>query len=165
MSIDGLIKKIVDFMPDLNASKKDSGIVSFGILKTMMMIAAVDGQITPAEMLAFWSTAKKFSNIDPSALPALWKSALTSAGYLALQAMMLTKDELVSEFVRVVDADFVQLVIKAPHDIRKCAFKCLKSMAEADGDYSTIEKACIGELLSIVREKWEIETAVKTVHL
>ena len=38
-------------------------------------------------------------------------------------------------------------------------------MTEADGDYSDIEKACIGELVRIVREKWEIDVAVRAAHL
>lgn len=166
MKIDVLIQKIVDFMPQLNtASNSDSGEVSFGILKAMMMVAAVDGHISPLEMQAFWSNAKKFNNVSPNDLPQLWKSALSSAGYLAMQAMVMPKDELVSEFLRTVDADFVHLVTKASHEVRKNAFKCLKAMAEADGDYSDIEKDCIGALLKLVREKWEVETAIKSVHL
>lgn len=166
MKVDDLIQKIIDFMPQMNASPAaDAGAASFGILRAMMMVAAVDGHISPPEMQAFWANAKKFGNVDPRELPALWKSALSSAGYLALQAMMLPKDELVAEFLRVVDDDFVQLVSKATHDVRKSAFKCLRSMAEADGDYSEIEKTCIGALLSLVREKWEVDSAIKSIHL
>ena len=35
----------------------------------------------------------------------------------------------------------------------------------ADGDYSDIEKACIGELVRIVREKWGIGIVIRAAHL
>ena len=59
----------------------------------------------------------------------------------------------------------MQRVTRESHEVRKNAFRWLKDMAEADGDYSDIEKACIGELVRIVREKWEIDIAVRAAHL
>ena len=38
-------------------------------------------------------------------------------------------------------------------------------MTETDGDYSDIEKACIGELVRTVRGKWEIDVAIRAAHL
>ena len=59
----------------------------------------------------------------------------------------------------------MQRVTRESHEVRKNAFRWLKDMAEADGDYSDIEKSCIGELVRIVREKWEIGIAVRAAHL
>ena len=82
-----------------------------------------------------------------------------------MQALLMTKDELVAEFIRLADVDFIQRITKESHEVRKGAFKCLKTIAASDGDYSDIEKACIGELVRIVKEKWEIEVAVRATHL
>ena len=165
MQIEKLIQKIVDFLPGLAAEEKDTKFVTLGALKAMMLLSAVDGDISRDEMKTFWDHAQRCKDIDSETLNDLWKSALTSAGYLAMQSLLMGKDELVAEFMRLVDADFVQRVTRESHEVRKNAFRWLKDMAEADGDYSDIEKACIGELVRIVREKWEIDVAIRAAHL
>ena len=165
MKINGLLEKVIEFLPALVNKEKNSFFIDLGILKTMMMVAAVDGNISQPELRAFRNYALSRPGLEEETFNAVWKSALTSAGYLAMQALLMTKDELVAEFIRLVDADFIQRVTKESHEIRKNAFKCLKAVAEADGDYSDIEKACIGELVRIVKEKWEIEVAIRATHL
>ena len=165
MQIEKLIQKIVNFLPGLTVEEKDSKFVTLGALKTMMLLSAVDGDISREEMRTFWEHAQRCKDIDLASLNDLWKSALTSAGFLSMQSLLMGKDELVAEFIRLVDADFVQRVARESHEMRKNAFRWLKDMAEADGDYSDIEKTCIGELVRIVREKWEIDVAVRAAHL
>ena len=165
MQIEKLIRTIVDFLPGLTVKEKDTKFVTLGALKAMMLLSAVDGDISRDEMKTFWDHAHRCKNIDSGTLNDLWKSALTSAGYLAMQSLLMEKNELVAEFIRLIDADFIQCVARESHDVRKTAFRWLKNMAEADGDYSGIEKACIGELVRIVRAKWEIDIAVRAAHL
>ena len=165
MKIEELIKKIVEFIPAGASATPTSRDLEFGLLRAMMMIAAVDGEITKNEIACFWQRAKQCPDIDPVALNEAWRSALTSAGYLAMQSLLMTRDELVAEFLRVVDNDFVKRLIPAPHDVRKSAYKCLKAVAEADGDYSEIEKACISALVLHVKDVWEQKVAVPAVHL
>ena len=165
MKTNGLIEKLIEFMPVLADNGKSSLLIDFGILKTMMMLAAVDGNISQPELKAFRDYALSRPGLDDETFGEIWKSALTSAGYLAMQALLMTKDELVAEFIRLVDADFIQRIVKESHEVRKSAFKCLKAMAEADGDYSDVEKSCISELVRIVREKWEVDISVRAAHL
>ena len=56
-------------------------------------------------------------------------------------------------------------IIPAPHDVRKSAYKCLKAVAEADGDYSEVEKACISVLVRHVKDAWDLKVATQGVHL
>ena len=165
MQIENLIRKIVDFLPGLTVEEKNSKFITLGALKAMLLLSAVDGDISRQEMKAFWDHVQRCKNIDSDTLNDLWKSALTSAGYMAMQSLLMEKDELVAEFIRLTDTDFVQRIARESHNVRKNAFRWLKDMAEADGDYSDIEKACISELVRLVREKWEIDVAIRAAHL
>ena len=165
MKIEELIKKIVEFIPAGAQAVPANRELELGLLKTMMMIAAVDGEITKKEISCFWQRAKQCEGLDAASLDAVWRSALTSAGYLAMQSLLLSREELVAEFLRVVDDDFVKRLVPAPHDVRKSAYKCLRAVAEADGDYSEVEKACIGALVRHVKDAWELKVSVQSVHL
>ena len=90
MQIEKLIQEIVDFLPGLAVEEKDTKFVTLGALKAMMLLSAVDGDISRQEMKTFWDHAQHCKDI---------------------------------------------------------------------------EKACIGELVRIVREKWEIDVAVRAAHL
>ena len=165
MNIEQLVKKAVKLLSRKNPSAAEARDVDFGVLRTMMMLAAVDGTISQGEMARFWEYARQLKGVDASELDELWKSALTSAGYLALQALMLDKDGMVDEFLRVVEKDFVKKLVPATSAVRKRAYRCLKAVAEADGDYSPIEKACISALVRRIRKAWEIKVATQAVHL
>ncbi len=165
MKIDKLVRKIIEVVPCGGQSTPASRDIEFGLLKAMMMVAAVDGEITKDEVACFWQRARQCKDVDAAWLDDVWKSALSSAGYLAMQSLLMTRDELVAEFLRVVDEDFTKRFVPAPHDVRRNAYRFLKAMAEADGDYSDVEKACIGALVQHVRDIWELKVAVPAAHL
>ena len=125
----------------------------FVLLKTALMLAALDGEVGEDEVARFRTLAEKCRGYSGEAFKLLWESALRSAGYLLLQTHFLAQDELVATFVREAEKDFVGTVILETREERRRAFKLLDAMAMADGDYSEIERAAIAAL----REKVMIE--------
>ena len=130
--------------------------IDFAVLKTLMMLAAVDGEVSEAELALFRRLAGNFQdNVGGMTKEALWKAALHSAGYIVLQSRLMTSDELVSEFVREAEGDFVDEVALGSDEARERAFRNLEAMARADGDFSEVENACLSALSRRVREAQE----------
>jgi len=128
------------------------GKLDFGILKTMLMMAAVDGDVAADEIVRFKEMSAKCRGYNGESFEALWESAVRSAGYLLLQSRLLPEDELVAAFVREAERDFVGEVIQEVSEDRKRAFECLAAMAAADGDFSDVERRCLEALAKRVKE-------------
>ena len=122
------------------------------VLKTMMMLAAVDGSVSEDEITSFKALAEKCRGYNGESFDALWDSAVHSAGYLLLQSRFLDPDDLVKAFVKEAEAGFVSEVRMGEKAEREDAFLCLEKMASADGDYSPVERACIAALVQRVKE-------------
>lgn len=165
MKIDTIFGKLFPLMSKRVRHAADGYPVSLGLLKTMMMIAAVDGDISKPEMALYWKYAQQLKENDDITLADIWKKALGGAGYLAMQALLLSEDELVDEFLKEVERDFVQKVASEPSEARKQAFECLKAMGEADGEYSPVERRCIFELMKRVKAAWELDVAICAAHI
>jgi len=147
----GVFSRVKDIFDDLTGRNK-FGRFDFGILKAMMMLAAVDGDVTADEIGQFREMAARCCGYNGKSFEALWESALRSAGYLLLQSRLLSRDELVASFVREAEKDFVGEVIQEVSQERARAFESLAAMAAADGDYSDIERQCIEALTKRVKE-------------
>ena len=124
----------------------------FAVLKTMLMLAAVDGEVSPDEIESFRGLAEKCRGYNDESFETLWESALHSAGYLLLQSRLLDRDALAAAFVREAEGGFVGEIIQEESESRNRAFDCLVKMASADGDYSSVERACIEALTRRVKE-------------
>ena len=130
--------------------------VDFVILKTMMMLAAVDGEVGGDEIEQFKGLAEKCRGYSGETFETLWDAALRSAGYLLLQSRFLDRERLVAAFVKEAEKDFVGEIVLALAADRARAFELLERMASADGDYSEVERASIEALsqkVKSVREK------------
>ena len=125
--------------------------VDFVILKTMLMLAAVDGEIGDEEVGRFKELAVKCRGYSGETFETLWDEALRSAGYLLLQSRFLERDELVAAFVEEAERDFVGELALALAADRMRSFELLERMASADGDYSEIERASITALSQKVK--------------
>jgi len=130
----------------------DFGGTDFGTLKVMLMLAAVDGEVTADEIARFKEMAKRCPGCNGESFEALWEEALHGAGYLLLQSRLLSEGELVAAFVREAEKDFVGEVIQEVREDRERAFECLVGMAAADGVCSEIERRCIEALARRVKE-------------
>ena len=129
------------------AGKNSFGRMDFVILKTTLMLAAVDGEIADDEVCRFREFAAKCRGYSGESFETLWEAAIRSAGYLLMQSHFLGQEELAEAFVKEAEKDFVGEVVLETADERTRAFEFLDGMAMADGDYSGIERACIAALV------------------
>jgi len=146
----GVFSKLKDLFADLTG-KNRFGKLDFGVLKTMMVLAAADGEVSADEIGRFKEMAAQCRGYNGESFEMLWESALRSAGYLLLQTRLLKEDEVVAAFVREAEKEFVGEVIQEVRKDREEAFDRLVAMAAADGDYSDIERKCIEALSKRVK--------------
>ena len=143
-----------EFFADLTGKNK-FGKEDFVILKTAMMLAAVDGEVGADEVCRFRDLAAKCRGYNGESFDTLWEQALRSAGYLLIQSRFLKQDELAAAFVKEAEKDFVGTVILETREERVRAFELLDRMAMADGDFSEVEHACIAALAQKVKATWD----------
>ena len=123
------------------------GQVDFAVLRTLMLLAAVDGEVSPGELDYFRSLIDKYrDDVGGRTREALWKSGLHGAGYLMLQGRFLSRNELIAAFVEEAEGDFVELLSVGEDGERESAFDLLRRMAQADGELSEIECDCLAAL-------------------
>ena len=136
---------IKGFFADLTGRNR-FGKEDFVLLKTALMLAAVDGDVDADEVGRFRALAEKCRGCSGDSFDALWEAALRSTGYLLIQARFLGPGEIVALFVKEAEKDFVGTVVLETAAERTRAFELLEQMAMADGDYSQVERACISAL-------------------
>ena len=143
--MNGIFDRMKGLFADLTGKNK-FGKEDFVLLKTALMLAAVDGEVGADEVGRFKELAAKCRGYNGESFEALWEQALRSAGYLLIQSRFLGPDELAAAFVKEAEKDFVGTVVLETRAERVRAFELLDRMAMADGDYSAIEHACIAAL-------------------
>lgn len=151
MATNGILGLMNDFFANLTG-KNRFGKFDFGVLKTMMMLSAVDGNVSAEELERFRKSAAECRGYNGESFETLWESALRSAGYLLLQSKFLKADELVKVFVKEAEKEFTGEVIQEVSKDRERAFAELERMAKSDGEYSEIERACVTALAARVKE-------------
>ena len=116
---------------------EDGGNGEFGwaVFRAVMMLAAVDGEITKEELSLYRALAERFRTGDAAHFDALWAESVKGMAYIGFLSEMLEPEKLVREFVREVGKDLGAEDIAA-----------LDRMAAADGDYSQIERDCVRAL-------------------
>ena len=150
MSKQGIFERMKAVFADLTGKNK-FGKEDFVLLKTALMLAAVDGEVGTDEVSRFKALAEKCRGYNGESFDVLWEQALRSAGYLLIQSHFLDPDELAAVFVKEAEKDFVGTVILETREERARAFEQLEKMAMADGDYSEAERAAIGALAKNVK--------------
>ena len=155
MDVEKTLQKIAGLFSAGRKASPETVAVNLALLRAMMMLAAVDGVITKDELSCFWRRVRQCEGVDAETLEQTWRSALSSAGLLAMQSMLLSREGLVAEFLREIEGDFVQKLLAVDSSARKDAYRCLQAVAEADGDCQEIERACISALVARVRDAWE----------
>ena len=108
------------------------------VLRAVMMLAAVDGEIDKEELSLYRELAEKFREGDAADFDALWAESVKGMAYIGFLSEMLEPEELVREFVREVGKGLGADGIAA-----------LERMAAADGDYSQIERDCVAALAKV----------------
>ena len=151
MNRNGIFDRMKGLFADLTG-KNRFGKEDFVLLKTALMLAAVDGEVSADEVGRFRELAEKCRGYNGESFEALWEQALRSAGYLLIQSRFLGTEDLAAAFVKEAERDFVGEVILETREERVRAFELLDRMAMADGDYSEVEHACIAALAQKVKE-------------
>ena len=118
----------------------DGGNKEFGwaVFRAVLMLAAVDGEIDKEELSLYRELAEKFREGDTADFDALWAESVKGMAYIGFLSEMLEPEDLVREFVREVGKDLGADGIAA-----------LERMADADGDYSRIERDCVAALAKV----------------
>ena len=145
-----MMNRIKDVFAELTGKDRFERL-DFVLLKTTLMLAAVDGEVAAGEVVRFRELAAKCRGYSGETFETLWDAALRSAGYLLLQSHFLGYDELVAAFVKESEEDFVGEVILETAEERIRAFDFLDRMAMADRDYSEVERDCIVALVKKVK--------------
>ena len=144
-------KAVVESVLSTREGKHWLGPVDFAVLRTLLLLAAVDGEVSQGELDYFRSLIDQYrDDIGGRTREALWKSALHGAGYLILQGRFLTRDEMVAAFVEEAEGDFVEMLATGSNDEVKSAFDLLQTMAQADGTFSDLEGDCLVALVKRV---------------
>lgn len=159
MGSKSVIDKVVDFFVNLEPGARKFSSVDFAVLKTMLRVAAVDGDITKDEIARFREAAEQCRGCNDASFAKLWEAAQRSAGYLLLLSRELDKDDLVKAFVRESEPDFVGNVVFEARAEREQAFARLEEVAMSDGSYSDVERACITALVERVKTAWDQMTS------
>ena len=152
--MNGIFDRMKGLFADLTGKNK-FGKEDFVLLKTALMLAAVDGEVGADEVGRFKELAAKCRGYNGESFEALWEQALRSAGYLLIQSRFLGQDELAAAFVKEAEKDFVGTVVLETRAERVRAFELLDRMAMADDDYSAVEHACIAALAQKVKTEWD----------
>ena len=138
-----MLKKLV--------AKRNFSSVDFATLKTAMMLAALDGDVSPEELASFREMAAGCKGCTTKSFAKLWDSALRSTGYLLIQSKLLAKDDLIRLFVSEAEVSFVGEVSGEVTADRQHAFDVLEEMAASDGDFSEVERQAIDALKEAVQ--------------
>lgn len=121
------------------------GNVDSAVLRVAMMIAALDGDVSEAELATFEKLAAQCRGFNKESAAKVFDEGLHAAGYLMLQAKRLNQKKLVELFadeaIAMMPDDFV---LGSGADIRR-AFVMWTTMAMSDRDYSDVERKAIAE--------------------
>ena len=113
--------------------------VGWAVFRAVMMLAAVDGEITKEELSLYRELAERMRGGGAADFDALWAESVKGMAYIGFLSEMLEPEELVREFVR-----------EAGKDLGADGIAVLERMAAADGDYSRIERVCVSALANLV---------------
>ena len=113
----------------------ETGIAGLGpaVLKAVMMLAAVDGEISKEELAMYRGLSEEFRGEGTAEFDA-WERSVRAMAYIGFLSEMLSPEELVCEYVREAGR------------IPRRFVSALEKMAAADGNCSRIERACIAAL-------------------
>jgi len=148
MKIDTLLNSVTDVLMGvkLGRGRRNNKIAQLdrGILDVALMIAALDGEILPAEVAAYYRLLGKCRGCAKKDAPAALDAALHKAGYLIARKQMGTSekgclDAFVRESILSLPVGFAEGSLA---DLRR-AFVFWITMSLSDGSYSSLEHSAV----------------------
>lgn len=125
---------------------------SYAVIQVAMMIAGLDGKVTPEEYVAF-EDLFRFYGCPDSELDGIFDKCLESAGYIVLQSQRLPSEELIGIFIERARKVLSELLKQFDDADKRRAFMLWTVMAMSDSDYSSIERQGVIELLQVFDDK------------
>ena len=116
------------------------------LLKAMMMLAAVDGEIAKEELSLYRGFAERIRGGEPSTFDSHWEDSVRSMAYVGFLTVVLPPERIVREYVREVRETLGSVRSLSP-ERRKKFISALERLAVADGVYSPVERACVRALV------------------
>ena len=135
--------------------RKRFGRMDFAMLKTMMLLAAVDGDISIGELAQFRKKAGECRGFDVENFASLWATAEDAAEEIRRLVGKVSESELIGAFVKAASPDFVDEVVQGSSVERDHAFSALEEMAASEDGISEIERKCLVALARFVRQTRE----------
>lgn len=150
MTIDAFLNTVTDVLMKIDVGKRATGKLTRldrGILDVALMIAALDGEILPAEVSAYYRLLSKCRGFAKKDAPAALDEALRKAGYLIALKQTGTNDKallsaFVNEAMKTLPAGFADGSLA---DVRR-AFVFWTTMGLSDGGYSALERVAVQAL-------------------
>lgn len=116
------------------------------VLKAMMMLAAVDGEIAKEELSLYRKLAEEYRGDDPEHFEAQWERCVRAMAYIGFLSEILSPEELVEAYAGEVKSALAEAGGDGAHERLIAA---LEEMAKADGNFSRIERDSIAALATI----------------
>ena len=126
-------------------SRSESLVGESALLKAMMMLAAVDGEIAKEELALYRGVAERIRTGEPSEFDSGWEDSVRSMAYVGFLTAVLPPEKIVREYVREV-RETLGSIRSMPPERRKRFISTLERLAIADGVYSPVERACVRAL-------------------
>jgi len=151
MKIEALLNTVTDILlgVDVGGRRVNGKLTQLdrGILDVALMIAALDGEILPAEVAAYYRLLGKCRGFSKKDAPAALNEALRKAGYLIALKQTGTNDKtLLAAFVAEATASLpTGFADGSLADVRR-AFVFWTTMGLSDGTYSALERIAIQSL-------------------
>ena len=121
---------------ELRVEKRQSG---WAVFRAVMMLAAVDGEITKEELSLYRELAERMRGGNAAEFDALWAESVKGMAYIGFLSEMLEPEKLVRAFVR-----------EAGKGLGTDDIATLERMAAVDGNYSRIERDCVAALAKMI---------------
>ena len=131
------------FAPEVSSSESVVG--ESALLKAMMMLAAVDGEIAKEELALYRGVAERIRRGDASGFDSGWEDSVRSMAYVGFLTAVLPPEKIVREYMQEV-RETLGSIRSLPPERRKRFVSSLERLAVADGVYSPVERACVREL-------------------
>ncbi len=126
--------------------------LSIALIMVSMMIAGLDGEVSPEEYVAF-EDVMSMSGCSEEKANELFEKGLESAGYIVLQSRRLSDGELLDAFVRRVERLFPCGLDGLDILMARKAFMIWMVMVKADGRYVEIERRGMHRLQEVFNQK------------
>lgn len=119
--------------------------VDLAVLRVSILIAALDGDVSKDELGEFSRLATDIPEYSPKDANQAFMDTLRAAGYLMLLSRVVGQDALLEAFIVEVERVFPAIAEFGPDRI-KAAVSLWREMANADGEFSTIEREAIARI-------------------